>query len=166
MAAGNGNGKGPGSRWDLVLERKPIPLLDHLVEEVARLLAADLAGWPPPVEDLDPSGGASFAPLLEPGFPRPDDRAFDEAFRLARWELEHDLEAYDDYMKHRRWEEHGLPAESRTVLLFLSRWLHEQLTGLAEATQNRVKRRHLGSILDRAQSLLRARRSGSRDVPG
>lgn len=148
------------SRWDRLLEQKPIPLLDHLVEEVAKLLAADLASWPPPIQDLDPVSGARFAPLLEPGAPRPDDRAFDEAFQLTRWELEHDLAAYDDYMKHQRWMERGLPAESRTALLFLSRWLYEQLTGLAEATENRVKRRHLGQILERTQALLRARRMG------
>lgn len=157
MGGSNGNGHS-GSRWERLLEQKPIPLLDHLVEEVAKLLAADLAGWPPPIQDLDPVAGARFAPLFEPDSVRPDDRAFDEAFRLTRWELEHDLEAYDDYMRHQRWMEHGLPAESRTVLLFLSRWLYEQLSGLAEATGNRVKRKHLAQILERAQGLLRARR--------
>ncbi|HVE86233.1 MAG TPA: hypothetical protein VND93_25425, partial [Myxococcales bacterium] len=141
-----GNGH-QGSRWERVLEQKPIPLLDHLVEEVARLLATDLLEWPPPIQDLDPISGAQFAPLLEPGAPRPDDRAYHEAFRLTRWELEHDLLAYDDYMKNRRWMEIGLPAESRPALLFLSRWLYEQLSGLAEATGNRVKRHHLQQVL-------------------
>ena len=156
MTGAGGNGHS-GSRWERLLEQKPIPLIDHLVEEVARLLASDLATWPPPIQDLDPVAGARFLPLFEEGAPRPDGRAFDEAFRLTRWELEHDLPAYDDYMKHQRWMERGLPAESRTALLFLSRWLYEQLSALAEATENRVKRRHLLQILERAQVLLRAK---------
>src|SRR5437868_9099978 len=139
MAGANGNGRS-GSKWERLLETKPIPLLDHLVEEAAKLLAADLQKWPLPIQDLDPVAGARFAPLLEPEAPRPDDRAYHEAFRLTRWELEHDLEAYDDYMRNRRWMERGLPPESKGVLLFLSRWLYEQVTALAEATGNRVKR--------------------------
>jgi hypothetical protein len=158
MAGTNGNGHG-GSKWERLLETKPIPLIDHLVEEAARLLAADLEQWPPPIQDLDPVAGARFAPLLEPGSPRPDDRAYEEAFRLTRWELEHDLDAYDDYMRNRRWLERGLPPESKGVLLFLSRWLYEQVTALAEVTENRVKRKHLAQLLERAQSLLGARRS-------
>ena len=157
MTGTNGNGH-PGSRWERLLEQKPIPLIDHLLEEVARLLAADLSGWPPPIQDLDPLTGARFAPLFEPDSVRPDDRAFDEAFRLTRWELEHDLDAYDDYMRNRRWLERELPPDSKPVLLLLSRWLYEQLSGLAEATGNRVKRAHLAQVLERAQELLRARR--------
>ncbi|HYV43667.1 MAG TPA: hypothetical protein VFA20_02355 [Myxococcaceae bacterium] len=156
MAEGNGHS---GSKWERLLETKPIPLIDHLVEEAAKLLAADLATWPPPIQDLDPLTGAHFAPLLEPGTPRPDDRVYEEAFRLTHWELEHDLEAYDDYMRNRRWMERGLPAESKGALLFLSRWLYEQVTALAEATENRVKRKHLALLLERAQSLLGATRT-------
>jgi len=161
MAGANGNGHSgsSGSKWERLLETKPIPLIEHLVEEAAKLLAADLETWPPPIQDLDPVAGARFAPLLEPGTPRPDDRAYEEAFRLTHWELEHDLEAYDDYMRHRRWMERGLPPEAKGVLLFLSRWLYEQVTALAEATENRVKRKQLAQLLERAQSLLRAKRT-------
>src|SRR5687767_2205677 len=146
------------SRWDLLLEQKPIPLIDHLVEEVAKLLARDLSSWPPPYQELDPVAGAPFADLLRPGARRPDDRAYEEAFRLTGWELEHDLAAYDDYMKHQRWLEVGLPPDAKPALLFLSRWLVEQLAGLAESTENRVKRRHLRQILDRTAHHLRLRR--------
>jgi hypothetical protein len=158
MGDPGGNGHS-GSKWERLLDTKPIPLIDHLVEEAAKLLAADFATWPLPVQELDPVTGAGFAPLLEPGSVPPDDRAYGEAFQLTRWELEHDLDAYDDYMRNRRWMERGLPPESKTVLLLLSRWLYEQLTSLAEATGNRVKRKHLALILERTKSLLRARRT-------
>jgi hypothetical protein len=158
MAGTNGNGHS-GSKWERLLETKPIPLIDHLVEEAAKLLAADLAKWPLPVQDVDPVAGADFAPLLREGAAPPDARAYDEAFTLTRWELEHDLGAYDDYMRNRRWMERELPPDSKPVLLLLSRWLYEQLTALAEATGNRVKRKHLAQILERTQSLHRARRT-------
>ena len=45
------------SKWDLILDRKPVPLQAHLLEEVAQLFAQDLARWPPRIEDFDPVTG-------------------------------------------------------------------------------------------------------------
>lgn len=142
------------SRWDHLFEQKPIPLIDHLVEEVARLLARDLGQWPPPIQEFDPSAGANFAELLAPEYPRPQAAAYQEALKLARWNLTHDLDAYDDYMRNHRWAERGLPPTARTELLFLSRWLEEQMHGLSEATEGRVKRKQMLEILDRVERKL------------
>jgi hypothetical protein len=144
------------SRWELLLEQQPVPLIDHLVEELSKLLANELSRWPPDIAELDVASGASFAPLLEEGYPRPAKAAYAEAFRLARFELEHDLDAYDDYMRNQRWAEHGLPPGAKQELLFLSRWLTEQMFALGEVTQGRVKRRHMREILDRAERRLLA----------
>lgn len=139
------------SRWEHLLEQRPVPLVDHLVEEISKLLAKDLSRWPPPVAELDAASGAGFAPLLAEGYPRPARAAYAEAFRLARFDLEHDLDAYDDYMRNRRWAERGLPAGAKQELLFLSRWLTEQMFALGEATEGRVKRKHMREILDRTE---------------
>ena len=137
------------SRWDLLLESKPVPIVDHLLDEVAKLLAADLAKWPLPVVDVDPVAGRQFAPLLEPGSPRPEEAVFEEAIRVARWELEREIDASADYFRNRRFTERGLPEEARTPILFISRWLVEQLLSLREHTHSRVTRAQLVQCLDR-----------------
>ncbi|NMO15546.1 hypothetical protein [Pyxidicoccus fallax] len=143
------------SRWDHLFDLKPVTLLDHLLEEVAKLLAKDLQQWPPPVQELDLDTGGAFAPLFTEPRPRPSPAVYTEALRLTRWELEHDTDAYDDYMRNKRYLERGLAPEDRMPLLFLSRWLTEQMTGLGEATEGRVKRKHMRECLDRLESKLR-----------
>ncbi len=142
------------SRWDLLLESKPIPLIDHLLEEVAKLLAKDLAGWPPPVESLDLETGGTFAPLLLPDAKRPDARVLDAAFTVARWELERDLDASAEYFRNRRWMARGLPEDARYAILFVSRWLVEQLLSLREHTHSKVTRPQLVDCLERTRRRL------------
>jgi hypothetical protein len=89
------------SRWDRLLDQKPVPLLDHLVDEAARLLGQELRRWPLAIEELDPATGSGLGPLLEAGSRRPSAPVFREALRLARWDLERDHAAYDDYVRNR-----------------------------------------------------------------
>src|SRR5919198_1837815 len=137
------------SRWDLVLDARPMPIVEHLLDEVAKLLAADLSKWPLPVLELDADSGRAFAPLLEPGSPRPDEAVFQEAFRVARWELEREFEASADYFRNRRYSERGLGDAARAPILFISRWLVEQLLSLREHTHSRVMRDQLVQCLER-----------------
>ena len=132
----------------LVLESKPIPLIDHLILEVTKLLRKDLSTWPLPVQDLDLETGRKFAPLLMPDSRRPDPKVFEEAIKVARWELQRELDASADYFRNQRWRERELPDEARTEILFISRWLEEQLLSLREYTQNRVTRAQLVRVLD------------------
>ncbi|MBL8933588.1 MAG: hypothetical protein JNM69_03495, partial [Archangium sp.] len=62
------------TRWDLILEQKPIPVIEHLLEEVSRLFVADLRTWPPRVDEFDPQTGAALEKLLAERPARPDDR--------------------------------------------------------------------------------------------
>lgn len=142
------------SRWDHLFDQKPIPLFDHLIEEVSKLLAKDLGQWPPPIQEFDPEAGARFAELLSPDYVKPVPAAYQEAFKLARWNLTHELDAYDDYIRNHRWAERGLPPTARSELLFLSRWIEEQMHGLSEATDGRVKRKHMLEILERVERRL------------
>jgi hypothetical protein len=140
------------SRWDHLFESKPIPLMDHLLEEVARLLAKDLERWPPPVEEIDLDTGGTFAPLFTEPRPPPSRPVYDEAMRLARWELAREFDAYDEYMRNKRYLERGLVPDDRLPLLFLSRWLVEQMLGLGEATEGRVTRALMRQCLDRLEA--------------
>lgn len=139
------------SKWDLVLHQKPVPLVDHLLEEVAKLFAKDLAAWPPHVEAFDPATGARLAALLADTPSQPDPRLYREAFRLTRFDLAREVDAYDDYVRNQRWLQAGLTPADRGMLLFLSRFMAEQLLGLLEATEGRVKRPRLLDVLDRTE---------------
>jgi hypothetical protein len=136
------------SRWDRLLDQKPIALIDHLVEEAAKLIAADFQRWPLPVEEIELAAAKELAPLFLPDAPRPAREAYVEAVRLAGWDLAREHEAYDDYMRNRRYLEHGLSEADRARLLLLSRWLLEQLLSLTEATQGRVSRARLRTVLE------------------
>jgi hypothetical protein len=107
------------------------------------------------VQELDLDTGGSFAPLFTEASQRPAPAVYTEALRLARWELSHETDAYDDYMRNKRYLERGLAPEDRMPLLFLGRWLTEQMLGLGEATEGRVKRKHMRECLDRLESKLR-----------
>jgi len=143
------------SRWDYLLETKPVRIIDQLQEEVAKLLAKDLAKWPPPVEEIDLDIGGAFAPIFLEAPPRPSPAVYDEAMRLAHWELAREFDAYDDYMRNKRYLERGLAPTDRLALLFLNRWLVEQMLGLGESTEGRVSRPLMRKILDKVQSRMR-----------
>jgi hypothetical protein len=143
------------SRWDFLLDQKPVPLAELLLDEVSKLLAKDLAGWPLPIQELDAETGRRFQPLLEPESQRPGEPVFAEAFRLTRWEIERNIDAIDEYMRNQTWSEHGLTAEDKLALLFVSRWLVEQLLSLREAVEGRISRPQLVDCLERARRRLR-----------
>ena len=145
------------SRWDYLFETRPVPLVDHLLEEVSRLLAKELAQWPPPVLEVDlDTTSPALTELLSGEHPRPAPAVYTEALRLARLELQRELDAYDDYMRNKRYLERGLAPTDRAALLFLDRWLVEQMLALGEATEGRIKRPQLVRCLELVEHKLRA----------
>ena len=144
------------SRWDHLLDRKAVPLLDHLVDEAGRLLAAELRRWPLPVQEVEATARAKLGTLLAVDSPRPAEPVFAEALRLVRWDLAREHEAYDDYVRNQRYLERGVAEPDKPALLFISRWVLEQLLALSEATEGRVDRRALTRVVERAERGLRA----------
>jgi hypothetical protein len=141
------------NKWDLILDQRPVPLVTHLLEQVAQLFAKDLATWPPAIDDFDPRTGQTVAALLHEHAQPPDPRSFEQAFELARLDLAREHAQYDDYLRNQRWLETGLTAKDKGMVLFLSRFMTEQLLGLAEATQGRLTRAQLLLVLARTQTL-------------
>ena len=138
------------------MEQKPIPLIEHLLEEVAKLLANDLRLWPPPIEELAPLVSEDFQSIAGGERPQPPREAYRQSFQLARWELLREFAAYDDYIRNRRWTEQGLSPAHKSELLYLSRWMVEKLLLLQEQTQGRVNRDQLADCLGRAQAYFEA----------
>jgi hypothetical protein len=139
------------TKWDLILGQRPVPLVDHLLEEVSRLFAKDLAAWPPAIDAFDAATGAKVAQLLENSPQRPDVKLYAEAFRLTRLDLSRELDAYDDYLRNQRWLEAGLEVKDKAMLLFVSRFIAEQLLALGESTQGRVNRAKLLEVLEKTR---------------
>lgn len=138
-------------RWERILEQKPIPLEQHLLDEAARLLLGELERWPLPVQEIDLGTGAGLVELLAPDAPRPSPPVYPAALQLVRWELGREHEAYDEYMRNRRYQQTGIPERERPALLLVSRWVLEQLLALSEATGGRVNRRALLGLVDRLE---------------
>lgn len=139
------------SKWDLILDRKPVPILDHLVEEIAKLFARDLAVWPPAIDELDDATGRQVAALLKDSPARPPLALYRQAFVLTRMDLAREADALDDYLRNQRWLTGGLAAKDKGMLLFLSRFMAEQLLALGEYTQGRVNRARMLDVLERTE---------------
>lgn len=136
-------------RWDRILDQKPVSLREHLLDEAAKVLLGELQQWPLAIEEVDERTGAGIAELFAPDAPRPSPAVLAAALKLARWDLDREHEAYDDFMRNRRYQETGITERERPVLLFVSRWVLEQLMSLSDATDGRVDRPALLRLVDR-----------------
>jgi hypothetical protein len=144
------------SRWDFLYSLKPVPIAEHFVEEVSKIVAKDLATWPLTVDEWTTDADAArFGPLLEAGSARPGPKVWTAAFRLARLELMREFEQVDDFMRNERWRELVAAGREMDLMLFLSRYLTEQMLAIAEATQGRLKRPELVDLLLRAERRLK-----------
>jgi hypothetical protein len=132
------------SKWEAVLDVKPVPLSEHLLVECSKLFAKELQLWPPEVDEVN----GAVATLLSTSPLPPTPQVFREAFKLARWDLSREHEAYDEYMRNKGWAQAGLATGDRPMLLFLSRFMEEQLLALGEATEGRVDRKAMRRVLD------------------
>ena len=138
-------------KWDHLFDAKPIPVIDHVIVEVAKLFAEDLKQWPPAVEEFDESTGASVRAMLAQNPPRPDSRVWVEAFRVARLDLAREFDAHAEYFRNQRFLATGLTEADRPMILFLSRYMTEQVLALSEATEGRINRRLMLNVLDNTE---------------
>jgi hypothetical protein len=143
-------------RWDFLYELEPVPLPEHLVEELAKVIASELSRWPLAVDSIaTPEDAARFAPLLAPDAPRPGAEVYEAAFFLARLELEREFERIDEFMRNERWRAFAAPGASYDAMILLSRYLTEQMLTVLEKTEGRVSRARLVDCLRRAERRLR-----------
>lgn len=143
-------------RWEFLEGVRAIGAAEAIARELAKQLAEELRGWPPAVELGDEPQARKFAPLFASGARRPSAAALREGFRLARWEMQHDLEAIDYYLRNDHAGRAAPDPYDRLALEFVWRYLTEALLVVREATEGRVKRRDLLVALDLAERYLLA----------
>lgn len=143
------------SRWDYILDQKPKAAVEHLLDEVAKLLAKDLKAFPPPIDGFEQAAAEErFRPLFEEPRARPADDVYRVSFSLARMELRREIEAIDDFMRNQRYLSFAPSKRDYLAMIFVSRWLTEQMLSLSEAVHSRVPRHKLVECLERAERLL------------
>lgn len=143
------------SRWDWLYDLKAVSLEEHLVGEIGKNLAGRLAHWPPEVWGWSSEADRGrFEPLVAPGSLPPSDAVFAQAFRLARWEMERDYEAIDDYMRRESWRGASLGPQNLDSLVFLYKYLTEEMLAVSDATEGRIGRKALVRCLEEAERRL------------
>lgn len=139
------------NRWDRILDLKRVTLVDQMMTETAKILWEDLGTWPPPLQEIEAAGAREFAALLAPNSAVPKRNVYLEGIRLSRLDLQREFEAFDEYVRNRKWLDASLDDTDKPAILFIASYLTESLLGLAEVTQGRVKRKDLVLALDRLQ---------------
>lgn len=139
------------NRWDRLLDLKRVTLVDQLMTETAKILWEDLGTWPPPLQELEAAGKREFAALLAPDSAVPKRNVYVEGIRLARWDLQRDFDAFDEYVRNRKYLDASLDDTDKPAILFIASFLTESLLALSEVTEGRVKRTDLVLALDRLQ---------------
>jgi hypothetical protein len=79
--------------------------------------------------------------------------AIERGFRLARWELERQLDAIDHALRNARLDD----TYEELAAHFLWRWLTEWMLELKERAGPRIQRAHLVAALDQAEARVRGR---------
>jgi hypothetical protein len=130
-------------RWEFLEGVRAMTAAEAIVHEAAKLLAGELARWPPRVEWTDATAAARYAPLYADAAPRPTDLAVREGMRLARWEMERDVQAIDFYMRNDLAAKVTTTAHDRLALDLVWRYLTEAMLALQELCGGRLKRAHL-----------------------
>ena len=147
------------SRWDKFHNARSITTNELLRQAVVDELWADLTNWPLSVEHWhDPALRERYAPVLAHDCPRPALPVLQTGLQLARWELERDYEALDDFARNDRGAKltgSGLEALS---LEFLHRWLTDCLLEVLEVTE--LKRSNLIDALQQLEARLLLRPQG------
>jgi len=147
---------GRDDRWAWLEGIRPTSLEDALAHEAARVLADEVLDWPPRIAWEDARAEAELAPLFDDAT-RPSLAAIALGFKLARWELERELEAIDHALRNDVFARELADERERLAARFLWRYLPEWLFELKDRAGPRITRAHLLDALGQAEARIRGR---------
>lgn len=129
------------NRWEWLEGLRPESPVEVAVKYMAKLVADELADWPPEVRAPEGQGPSRFAEVLGPGAARPQMVVFKEAIKRARWELERDFDAIDFYERNHHLARQCPEPKDQLAAEFSRHYILEAFYTLIERTESRVKRK-------------------------
>jgi hypothetical protein len=141
-------------RWDYLVDRKPQPLKEYVLDQVADRLARDLTAWPPAIEEwLDEPLRQKFRAAIE----RPSPPGLDTlrvGCEMARRELLRDYDLIDAFWRSGR-QRDVLPDDlEETTAHFVTRFLVDGALGFQELAQDKFSRRELVALVEKVEDRL------------
>jgi hypothetical protein len=133
------------NRIDWLYAQQPVPTSDVYLELVGRELYELCLAFPPSASEIDfidDGARARFAPLLDRMRP-PSAELMLAVADLLDWELDHEVERIDDYMRNERYRTVAPTPLAVEALHLLFRGLFERLLERQENSTRRVPRREL-----------------------
>ena len=146
-------------RWDYLVERKPQPLKEYVLDQVAERLARELTAWPPAIDEWldDPLRERFRAAIERPSAPGLD--TLRVGCEMARRELLREYELIDAFWRSGS-QRQLLPDElEETTAHFVTRFLVDAALGFQELAQDKFNRRELVLLVEKVEErLLRGQR--------
>ena len=140
-------------RWEWLEGVRKIGAAKAIGEELGRLIAEELRGWPVRVEWEDDRKRDKFAPLYAPEAPPPSHGAMLDGLRLARLELQREPDAIGAFL---RGDGEAASAHDALARELVWQWAYEAALVVLEHTTGRVRRSDLVAGLDLAARLVAA----------
>jgi hypothetical protein len=129
------------NRWEWLESMKPESMISATVKYMTRQIAEEILAWPPQVSAMQTHAASRFSKILRPDAPRPALAAYEEALRRARWELERDYDAIDDYERNHRIAEACSAERDQIASEFIQHYILESYFALMEKTDYKIKRK-------------------------
>jgi hypothetical protein len=146
-------------RWDYLVDRKPQPLTDYVLDQFADRLARELEAWPPGIDEwLDEALRQRFRTAIE----RPSAPPLDTlrvGCEMARRELLREYELIDAFWRSGRQRELVADELEATSAHFVTRFLVDAALGFQELAKDKFNRGELVVLLEKVEDrLLRGQR--------
>jgi len=141
--------------YEWLYDVKAQPLKAHVLDEVAKKLAAAVEEFPPEIDSWEREDlRLRFEPLLASRHERPELNVVRVALKLFRWELDRDIVAIDDYMRNEHWQAEHLDPTDLELAVFLWQFWTEQTLVFKDYAQEKFRWAELMGLADRLEARL------------
>lgn len=146
-------------RYEPLLEQKPMSGTEAVVDLVAKEIVELLEAFPPAEDSVEWEDEALAARLRGRlhELPRIDGAMIDLIARLVTWDVEHEVEAVDHFLRNDRHRQAAPTAAHVEVMHLLWRALLEHLYQRKDEAQGILKRKDLVDIMEKVRVRFRAR---------
>jgi hypothetical protein len=141
-------------RWDYLVDRKPQPLKEYVLDQVAERLARELTAWPPAIDEWldEPLRQRFLAAIERPS--SPGIATLRVGCELARRELLREYDLIDAFWRSGS-QRQLLPDElEETTAHFVTRFLVDAALGFQELARDKFNRSDLVALVEKVEGRL------------